>query len=238
MLCFSGGDPVSELGKRLRERRVALGLTQDELAARLFVTRQTISNYERGLSEPYLDTLRRLAEALETDIVALLGTEPSSRKVPQKKEILLFLLGVGLTAGAAAWFFISEKQAFAWKSSHYDVLPYMRAGLFLLPLVYLLLGWTLMQGAACLTELPALQPRLRVGLRFAVLALILVYLLASAPALLPLPLTGRIGLEAELVFARAARLGIGWGKYLALLFGSVLRLSRRNKGLTRGQDMI
>ncbi len=234
MLFLYGGDPVSELGKRLRERRVALGLTQDELADRLFVTRQTISNYERGLSEPDLDTLRRLAEALETDMPALLGTESSSKKTPHIKEILPLLLGVGLTAGAAAWFFIAEKQAFAWKGTHYDALPYARLVLLLMPLVYLLLGWTLMQGVACFIELPALSPRLRVGLRLAVFALILVYLLVLAPTLLPLTLTERIGLEAELVFVQAARLGIGWGKYLALLFGSLLRLSRRNKGLTNG----
>ena len=107
-----------------------------------------------------------------------------------------------------------------------------------MPLVYLLLGWTLMQGVACFIELPALSPRLRVGLRLAVFALILVYLLVLAPTLLPLTLTERIGLEAELVFVQAARLGIGWGKYLALLFGSLLRLSRKNKSLTKGQDMV
>ena len=68
---------MNELGKRLRAQRAALGLKQDELAARLFVTRQTISNYERGLSEPDLDTLRRLAEALEiaTFIPAVLLTQ-------------------------------------------------------------------------------------------------------------------------------------------------------------------
>ena len=117
---------MNELGKRLRARRAALGLKQDELAARLFVTRQTISNYERGLSEPDLDMLRRLAEALETEPAVLLGSETAARKGSGKKELLSFLLGLVLTAGVAALFIALEKQAFAWKGTHYDIVPYER----------------------------------------------------------------------------------------------------------------
>ena len=140
---------MNELGKRLRAQRAALGLKQDELAARLFVTRQTISNYERGLSEPDLDMLRRLAEALETEPAVLLGSETAARKGSGKKELLSFLLGLVLTAGVAALFIALEKQAFAWKGTHYDIVPYERVVLLLMPLIFLLLGWTLAQGADC-----------------------------------------------------------------------------------------
>lgn len=229
---------MHDLGKRLRARRMALGMTQDELAAKLFVTRQTISNYERGLSEPDLDTLRRLAEALKTDTAALLGTERATGKVSRKKELLPFLLGLGVTAGAAALFFLLERQAFAWKSTHYDVVPYERVVLLLLPLIFLLQGWTLVQGAACLTDLPTLPRGLCVGIRLAVIAAIVLYLLALAPILLRLSLAERFRLDAEIIFSLTAHFGIGWGKYLAVLFGAALRLSRRNNDLTQGQDMI
>lgn len=219
---------MSDLGKMLRERRMALGMTQDDLAARLFITRQTVSNYERGLSEPDLDMLRRLAEALETDTAALLGTEPSTMKGSRKKELLPFLIGLGLTAGAAALFFLLERQAFAWKSTHYDVIPYERVVLLLLPLIFLLQGWTLAQGVACLTALPTLPRGLRIGIRLAVIAAILFYLLALAPTLLRLPLAERFRLDAENFFSLTAHFGLGWGKYLAVLFGAALRLSRKN----------
>ena len=219
---------MSDLGERLRTRRTALHLTQDELAAQLFVTRQTISNYERGLSEPDLDTLRRLADVLQTDTAALLGTEPSTMKGSRKKELLPFLIGLGLTAGAAALFFLLERQAFAWKSTHYDVIPYERVVLLLLPLIFLLQGWTLAQGAACLTALPTLPRGLRIGIRLAVIAAILLYLLALAPTLLRLPLAERFRLDAEILFSLTAHFGLGWGKYLAVLFGAALRLSRKN----------
>lgn len=229
---------MSEVGKRLRARRIELHMTQDELAARLFVTRQTVSNYERGTSEPDLDMLRRLAEVLRTDVDSLLGTEPTLGNVSRKKEALPFLIGLGLTAGAAALFFLLERQAFAWKSSHYDVIPYERVVLLLLPLVFLLQGWTLAQGAACLTELPSLPRLLRIGVRLAVIAAMLLYLLGLAPILLRLPLAERFRLDAELIFSLTAHFGIGWGKYLALLLGALLRMSRRNKDLTNGQDMV
>ena len=35
-----------EIGSRIRERRSALGISQDELASRVYVSRQTISNWE------------------------------------------------------------------------------------------------------------------------------------------------------------------------------------------------
>ena len=230
---------MSDLGKRLRARRIELHMTQDELAARLFVTRQTVSNYERGTSEPDLDTLRRIAEVLRTDVDSLLGTEPTLGNVSRKKEALPFLIGLGLTAGAAALFFLLERQAFAWKSSHYDVIPYERVVLLLLPLIFLLQGWTLAQGAACLTALPTLPQFLRIGVRLAVIAAMLLYLLGLAPILLRLPLAERFRLDAELIFSLTAHFGIGWGKYLAILFGTALRLTRKpNKDLTNGQDMV
>lgn len=39
---------MRDIGKNIREIRQRKNLTQDQLAQRLFVTRQTISNYETG----------------------------------------------------------------------------------------------------------------------------------------------------------------------------------------------
>ena len=41
-----------EIGQRMRALRQGAGLTQDELAERLYVSRQTISNWETGKSYP------------------------------------------------------------------------------------------------------------------------------------------------------------------------------------------
>ena len=39
-----------EIGEKIKRRRVSLGLTQEELAARLNVVRQTVSKWEKGVS--------------------------------------------------------------------------------------------------------------------------------------------------------------------------------------------
>lgn len=41
---------MTKIGRNIREQRMKKGLSQEELAERLYVTRQTISNYETGVS--------------------------------------------------------------------------------------------------------------------------------------------------------------------------------------------
>ena len=60
----------SENLKILRKQK---GLTQEALAIKLHITRQTISKWEKGLSVPDAEQLVRLAEVLEVPITQLLG---------------------------------------------------------------------------------------------------------------------------------------------------------------------
>ena len=59
--------------QNLRRARKAAGLTQQQLADRLHVTRQSVSSWELGRTEPDLQTLTELAEVFETDAGSLLG---------------------------------------------------------------------------------------------------------------------------------------------------------------------
>ena len=54
------------LAENLKALRKAKGLSQEELAARLHVVRQTVSKWEKGRSVPDADLLIRLAEELDT----------------------------------------------------------------------------------------------------------------------------------------------------------------------------
>ena len=60
------------LGDNIKNLRKAKGLSQDELAVKVNVVRQTVSKWEKGLSVPDSELLIRLAEALETSVTALL----------------------------------------------------------------------------------------------------------------------------------------------------------------------
>ena len=60
-----------EVLKSLRDKH---GLTQEELAERLFVTRQAVSRWENGETLPHTDTLRRLSVLFDVSINTLLGS--------------------------------------------------------------------------------------------------------------------------------------------------------------------
>lgn len=70
---------LSENIKTIRKQR---GYTQEEVAARLNVSRQTVSKWEKGYSVPDADLLAKLAEIFEIPVSELLG-EPEEQPVEQ-----------------------------------------------------------------------------------------------------------------------------------------------------------
>lgn len=79
------------LSENLKHFRKAKGLSQEELAIKLHIVRQTVSKWEKGLSVPDSGMLIRLAEALDTSVTALLGetagSEPSCDESAELKAI-------------------------------------------------------------------------------------------------------------------------------------------------------
>lgn len=67
------------LNETLKTLRKQKGYSQEEVAARMNVVRQTVSKWEKGLSVPDADALVRLAELYEVTVGELLGApaEPS-----------------------------------------------------------------------------------------------------------------------------------------------------------------
>lgn len=66
---------ASKVGSRIRTLREAAGLTQSELAATAYVTRQSVGNWERGNTLPDVQSLQLVAKALNTTVDGLLGDE-------------------------------------------------------------------------------------------------------------------------------------------------------------------
>lgn len=60
-------------GENLKAMRKAKGYTQEELAIKINVVRQTVSKWEKGLSVPDVDVLSQIAEVLDTKVSVLLG---------------------------------------------------------------------------------------------------------------------------------------------------------------------
>lgn len=82
------------LNENIKAIRKSKGLSQQELAVKLNVVRQTISKWEQGLSVPDSEMLLTLSEALETPVSTLLGetvVEPEAdtiKAISEKLEII------------------------------------------------------------------------------------------------------------------------------------------------------
>ncbi len=75
------------LNENMKAIRKSKGLSQQELAARLNIVRQTVSKWEQGLSVPDSDMLISLSEVLETPVSTLLGETVMETEVDTLKAI-------------------------------------------------------------------------------------------------------------------------------------------------------
>ena len=66
--------------ENVKNYRKAKNLSQEELALKLCVVRQTVSKWEKGLSVPDVEMLQNIADILEVDIKQLLGAEMEVEK--------------------------------------------------------------------------------------------------------------------------------------------------------------
>ncbi|MDE5909654.1 MAG: helix-turn-helix domain-containing protein [Lachnospiraceae bacterium] len=75
------------LNENMKAIRKSKGLSQQELAVKLNIVRQTVSKWEQGLSVPDSDMLISLSEVLETPVSTLLGETVIETEVDTLKAI-------------------------------------------------------------------------------------------------------------------------------------------------------
>lgn len=97
---------MASVSKHIRQLRTARGMTQEELAQKLYVTRQTVSAWETGRSQPDLDALEQIAAALEVEVTEIIyGAPPASPALgPVKRRWAM--IGGGAVLLAALLFFV------------------------------------------------------------------------------------------------------------------------------------
>ena len=103
------------LNENIKVIRKSKGLSQEELAIKLNVVRQTISKWEQGLSVPDADLLISISEVLETPVSTLLGETIARTKaddlkaISEKLEVINLQLAQRKAARQKAihWLFIS-----------------------------------------------------------------------------------------------------------------------------------
>lgn len=109
---------MAQINETLRQLRRDSGMTQEQVAAQLGVTRQALSGYESGRTQPGLDTLRRLADIYRVELTDLIYGNKANPRISAALKILaivtlsLFLVMV-LAESGILWtinhFFIMEQ---------------------------------------------------------------------------------------------------------------------------------
>lgn len=81
------------IGTKIRDARLALNLTQEELARRIGVSKNAVSNYENGVSTPKVELLCALMKALQVDANYIYDVSDSSTGPiplsPHERHVLL-----------------------------------------------------------------------------------------------------------------------------------------------------
>ena len=90
---------MNSIGKNIKKWRSEKGITQDQLAEKLHVTRQAVSNWENGKTQPDIETLSVLAECFEISVEELIYGKESQEK--ESKVIIEKTTSTGIDIGAA-----------------------------------------------------------------------------------------------------------------------------------------
>ena len=172
---------MRDIGKNIKDLRTRKNMTQDELAEKLFVTRQTVSNYETGKSRPDVEMLMKIAEVLDADIHQVLY---GSAVPVEKRKAKRLMVGGALTLLTGILFSVFLPYAKGIKNTYWLTGSVYTAYCLILPLFFLFLGWTLahLLGMALKKE-PLSRPWvnyarwLLLGLLLAIFFITLIYLI-------------------------------------------------------------
>lgn len=116
---------MNAVSNNLKQLRAGANLTQDELAEKLSVTRQTVSSWETGRSEPDLASLQALAEALGVELTELIyGKKEPGYEHMQKRYIrCCVVLGILMLAGLLLRSAL-RPHLLELKSQYFEIRPY------------------------------------------------------------------------------------------------------------------
>lgn len=125
---------MRDVGKNIRWARERKNYTQAELAGLLFVTRQTVSNYETDRSRPDVETLTKLSGLLDVEVTDLIyGPEPA-----QSRTSLWVRLGI--SGALIALYLLLLPLANRYANRYYNMIPTGILTFILLPAIAFSLG--------------------------------------------------------------------------------------------------
>lgn len=118
------------VGKHIKRIREEKGISQEELAEHLNVSRQAVSNWERGKTEPDIETLQKIATFFNVNIEVLIyGKEKESVMTYNVSETSKTVTKAGISFGTCLAVVISYVT---WKSVGWAILHGMLGWIYVI----------------------------------------------------------------------------------------------------------
>lgn len=114
---------IMDLKDKIKELRIKNCLTQDQLAEKLNVSRQTISKYELGINEPSIDMLKAMCYIFDCNIDELIEINQDDIKKEKQKKLNRILLSIIMTLMIFGFFIVLVFVRFMPETIplHYDI---------------------------------------------------------------------------------------------------------------------
>lgn len=131
---------MNGLSENLKRIRTAKGLTQDQLAEKMNVTRQAISNWENGKTEPDIEMMTALADYFDIDVSELInGPKAPGYQTRQKRYVIwCVILGLIVLAGLAVMIWI--RPGLMMRFRNFDTMPLMTYKMLFRPVCFAAAG--------------------------------------------------------------------------------------------------
>ncbi len=170
---------MANVGKNIRNIRTQNKMTQDELAEKLFVSRQTVSNYETGKSNPDIDMLVKIAEVLNTDVNILIFGIPTP---PGKKwEYLKLIIGLFITILLGIFMTVAGPWLKKYTMDTFNTALEIAYRLSAYPLFLCCAGWCIMQASGTFLGAKPLAGRISRVIHYLIILILILYWMFVIP---------------------------------------------------------
>ncbi len=173
---------MSSVSQNIEALRLKRKLAQKDMADKLSVTEQTVSDWESGESSPDIETLVKIADLLNTEITTLIYGLPDPALQKKEKRNLLFAISCLLVLVIV--FFFLRPIAEQMRTLDFITGPSALLQLCLLPLIWLVFGWALMQTLGILGVARPSKSKYAKGIHIASLIVVLLYAALMLPYLI------------------------------------------------------
>lgn len=174
---------MNAVGGHIRRLRRKADMTQQTLAERLNVTRQAVSQWENGNTQPDLDTLAAIADVFGVDMMEVIygekrmetsGTDPERRK-----QYLTGLIVFGTLALVMWIVFLFIRPLFIEQQSNYYYMPTTLYMYYAEPLLYLFIPMAVLYGCSLVWDIRIRHKSIRLSILIAVVTYVLIHYAAG-----------------------------------------------------------